>query len=318
MKIFEEIFNHSSLIEKPPILLDIGASGALYPHWKDFAKYSICVAFDPDSREMKQLHSSPTPYKEFYIQNSIVTADKKSECDFYLTKSPYCSSTLKPNIDDSWSISPLFEIEKKVILKAENLSDVLTKRGISKIDWFKTDSQGTDLQIFESLGEETLARALAADFEPGIISSYEEEDKTWEVLKFMDGRNFWMTGMRVLGAEKMPKRSRSLPINLLESLRGGTIASAGWTEMSYLNNGLSDKLELRDYLLLWIFSTVKNQHGFAYEIACMGKDRFNDNIFAKLAIETEKIAAARNKHKIRVTKILRAFNRVKKIFIRPL
>src|SRR3989344_2460419 len=181
MKIFEEIFSHPALTARPPILLDIGASGALYPHWKDFAKYSICIAFDPDSREMKHVHSGLTPYKEFCIHDSIVTADKKSESDFYLTKSPYCSSTLKPNIDDSWSISPLFEIERKVILKAENLKDILEKRGISKIDWFKTDSQGTDLQIFMSLGEETLASTLAADFEPGIISSYENEDKTWEV-----------------------------------------------------------------------------------------------------------------------------------------
>ena len=43
----------------------------------------------------------------------------KKSVGFYLTSSPYCSSSLKPDLANlkEWSFSELFNIEKEVILK---------------------------------------------------------------------------------------------------------------------------------------------------------------------------------------------------------
>jgi hypothetical protein len=40
---------------EPAILFEVGASGGLNPAWSKLAKYSVCVAFDPDDREMYAL-----------------------------------------------------------------------------------------------------------------------------------------------------------------------------------------------------------------------------------------------------------------------
>lgn len=312
MKIFEKIFEREELKNHPPILVDIGASGLLYPAWEKIAKYCVCVAFDPDSREMKHLRFGPSPYKALFIENLIVTPEEKTESDFYLTKSPFCSSILKPAIDKNWSISPLFEIEKKVIFRADNLKNILAARKIDRLDWFKTDSQGTDLAIFKSIGENLIRKTLVADFEPGIIDAYEGEDKTWEIMQFMEKQPFWMNSMKVMGTEKMPNAWAELPPNLTGSLRSGTADSPGWTEMSYLNDGSEKSFGVREYLLLWVFATIKNQHGFAFDLAVKGEKRFSDGIFSELRNETEKIAATIERRKRWTTRILRLTNRFKK------
>ena len=52
MNLIEEILNKEELIKQPPILIDIGASGEINENWKLLAKYSICLAFDPDNRDI--------------------------------------------------------------------------------------------------------------------------------------------------------------------------------------------------------------------------------------------------------------------------
>ncbi|MSU55018.1 MAG: hypothetical protein EXS46_00585 [Candidatus Taylorbacteria bacterium] len=317
MKIFEKIFNHTTLVDRPPVLVDIGASGDLYSHWKEIAKYAICIAFDPDIREMKHLKEGTSPYRELYINNSIVTESENDVSNFYLTASPFCSSTLKPKIDSRWTIAPLFKVENEVKLKTENLKRVIISKNISRIDWFKTDSQGTDLKIFKSLGKDIMEGTLVADFEPGIIEAYENEDKAWEVMQFMEKMDFWMSTMRVIGARKMPLGYEKFNTKLGNSLRSSTIESPGWTEISYINKGNMESFGTREYLLLWVFATIKKQYGFAFEIASNGDKKFNDPIFKDLIDETKIITTKielYNRRTNKGAKIIRMLkNTVKKI-----
>jgi len=50
-KIINNIMNHASLVNQPPVLVDIGASGFLHRKWRSIAKYSVCIAFDADTRD---------------------------------------------------------------------------------------------------------------------------------------------------------------------------------------------------------------------------------------------------------------------------
>ena len=55
--------NHASLKNQPPVLVDIGASGFIHKKWRKIAKYSVCIAFDADTRdfdasEIENKHSS--------------------------------------------------------------------------------------------------------------------------------------------------------------------------------------------------------------------------------------------------------------------
>ena len=44
---------HPEIQKKIPVLIDIGASGTIHEKWETLAKYSVCIAFDADSRDFK-------------------------------------------------------------------------------------------------------------------------------------------------------------------------------------------------------------------------------------------------------------------------
>lgn len=290
-KLFEKILSRKEFIDEPPVLIDIGASGAINKKWKAFAKYSICLAFDADDREFGYAVKENNGYKKLYVFNCIVTDADSDQTDFFLTSSPFCSSVLPPDNKSLkvWSFADKFSIEKKVQLKARSLSSILTELKIEKVDWFKTDSQGTDLRLFLNIDEAIRNKCLAAEFEPGIIDAYLGEDKLFKVFDVMNTNNFWLADMNVKGTQRIsPGELDSISQNKLvkkliaESMK----VSPCWGELTYLNtfNGLFSK---REYLLGWIFSTVMNQHGFSYHLVLKAKELFNDSIFDELAANSK-------------------------------
>ena len=79
-----------------PVLIDIGASGAPPAIWRPIAPHSVYVGFDPDLRDMQQ--TTGQSYSRSIIINEAVAADTgRTHAHFYFTKSPPCSSTLKPD-----------------------------------------------------------------------------------------------------------------------------------------------------------------------------------------------------------------------------
>ena len=119
-KVILKILDEFELKEKPPVLVDIGASEQIHPKWKKIAKYSICLAFDADERDFKFVEKEQDRFKKLLVYNSVALDQDINKSDFYLTKSPYCSSVLQP---DLMSLKPfihsdLFEIVKKVRLNS--------------------------------------------------------------------------------------------------------------------------------------------------------------------------------------------------------
>ena len=92
--------------------MDVGASGTTPEIWNLIARQSLYVGFDPDLREIKELQDGR--FWRAIIVNEAVTDDKNSaEVEFYLTKSPYCSSTLKPDTESlsNFLFADLFLVE---------------------------------------------------------------------------------------------------------------------------------------------------------------------------------------------------------------
>jgi hypothetical protein len=137
------VFEHQSLINHPPVLIDIGASGALPEQWEMLAPYSICVSFDADTRDFVVSESENGKWKKLFSFNRLISTKSSDNVDFYLTKSPYCSSILQPDNEalKPWAFNPLFEVDKVVKLPAVDLHSALKKIGLTYIDWYKTDSQ---------------------------------------------------------------------------------------------------------------------------------------------------------------------------------
>lgn len=297
----DKILSRPEFQTEPPVLVDVGASGELHARWKPFAKYAVCIAFDADDRDFGYVESESSHFRKLYTFNHIVTGSlqtgslqtgAESETDtsnFYLTASPHCSSLLRPRPDliQEYAFAPKFEPTRVVQLKTRSLRSTLDSLKIKQVDWFKTDSQGTDLRLFRNLGDERTQQVLTAEFEPGIASIYDGEDKLYTVLQYMEE-----TGSHWL-AELIPKGSPRITPALLDSFASQPLLkkfvlfslknSAVWGEMTYLNRFDDDTtLTQRNLLLGWVFATTLKQHGFALILTQKAKSRFSDPIFTEM------------------------------------
>ena len=179
-----------------PVLIDVGASGQPPPIWSDIAPQSIYIGFDPDLREIHEDRMSG--FHRSVIINEAVTAEKDaSEINFYLTRSPFCSTTLAPNPEATahWLERDLFEVVARATVRATTIDSVLSRLNISQIDWIKLDTQGTDLRLINSISPDVLSRVMAIDTEPGLIDIYQGEDMFVDVHRNLTGNGFWLSGM---------------------------------------------------------------------------------------------------------------------------
>ncbi len=284
--IFNRILRDPEIVNDPPVLIDIGASEEIHPIWKDIAAASVCIAFDADTRDFNISIKEDKGYKKLYKLNTIVTDKDENQTDFYLTESPYCSSTLLPREKElaDWAFADKFKVTGQTKLNSITLSKALSELGLNKIDWYKSDSQGTDLRLFKSLPDPIRNNVLVAEFEPGFIDSYQGEDKLYQVLQYLDGSDFWLSGMLVKGSKRItPALLNSItPPGLVRKLTEFSMkTSPGWAELCFINN-FNNITSRRDFLLGWLFSSFLGQHGFAFGLAEKGNEKFQDKIFTQL------------------------------------
>ncbi len=286
--IIKKIFEREELQLNPPVLIDIGASETIHKKWKLFSKYAICIAFDADDRDFIVKEEENNNFKKLYTFNCIVSDYDSNSSDFYLTKSPYCSSLLKPNKDglNKLLFAPLFEIEKIKKTKTVALNSILKQLNINSIDWFKSDSQGVDLRLFKNIDEEIRKKIIVAEFEPGFINAYENEDRLYSILEYMDIMDFWISDFIVKGTPKISHTdfyklsSNNLYYKFLKESQ--KIASC-WAEITFINNmELNSNFMIREFLLSWLFAEIEHQHTFALTVAKTGYKKFNDPFFLKL------------------------------------
>jgi FkbM family methyltransferase len=288
MHLIDKILSREEFQTQPPVLLDIGASGGIHFRWKRIARHCVCIAFDPDDREYGYIEKEQGNYKKLYVFNCVVSDTTTGARPFYLTKSPYCSSFLRPLTGKlaPYAYAEKFTVEKELQLPVRSLPDVMKELGLTYLDWFKTDAQGMDLRIFRSLGEEVIGRVKVAEFEPGILDAYEGEDKLHQVLAFMESRPFFLSDFKVKGASRVsPENIRSLTGNpfMQKLLAVSHKKMAGWGELLFLGTfeGV-EKMSLRDYLLTGVLAILNQEYGFALEIAQKAARLYEDPIIAEL------------------------------------
>lgn len=308
MKLIEKVLTHTLLKEKPPVLIDIGASENINKKWKSISKYSICIAFDADERDFSIIDKEDSGFKKLYKINRIVSTNDSNSEKFYLTKSPYCSSSLKPDLSSlsDYTFFDKFTFLSEKTLLSVSLTNILKELNIDYIDWFKSDSQGTDLRLFISLDENISKNVIVAEFEPGIIDAYLSEDKLSDILIKLSEFKFWCADFIVKGSVRMKYdlmnyiSSNNLFKRLVElSLK----TSPGWAELMFFNS-FKEKNSLRDYLLGWVFSITQKHYGFAFELADKARKNFNDPITSEIYSKTKNLIKYRFLNKNLISKLI--------------
>lgn len=275
-----------------PVLVDIGASGAPPKVWEPIARHSIYVGFDPDRRELHDVAEGQYA-RSIIINEAVTSASNQNQVHFYLTQSPYCSSTLPPDTAAlaNYLFSDLFVVESEVFVPASPLNAVIDRLGLQGVDWFKTDSQGTDLRLFQSLKDNLRERVLAIDIEPGLIDAYRGEDLFVDAHRELLRQGFWLSSMDVKGTVRMKRTTLQAMSNHYPKLKDSHIyqsvrPSPGWCEARYLRTleSLAERnAEVRDYVLLWVFALIDRQPGFALDLALEYNRVFgNDDVFLLL------------------------------------
>jgi len=276
------ILRSETFRDRPPVCVDIGASGELPREWRALAPYSVCIAFDADARDFIADDKAPSEWKRLVKLNRLVAETSSEGVDFFLTSSPHCSSRLQPNRPglEPWEFSDLFVVDRQITLPAISLTDAMSGVGIDYIDWFKTDSQGTDLRIFASLPREMIDGIVVADFEPGILDAYYGEDKLYSLMAFMNDRPFFVSDLDVKGTQRIGRDALQSLGQLDRKLIGRLLRkSPGWAEISYLNTFARQGYSKRALLLGWVVSSIKAQHGHALFIAEKGMRDQADPLF---------------------------------------
>ena len=279
------VLRSSTFETRPPVLVDIGASGGLPRKWRLLAPYSVCIAFDADSRDFNEQPTDQRGWRKLWLFNRLVTATSDPAIEFHLTRSPHCSSSLPPDgaALEPWAFRQLFDVDKVTSLPSISLAAAMEAANVQRIDWFKCDSQGTDLRLFRSLPQEVQQAALAADFEPGIIDAYRGEDKLHQLMAYMDSLPFWVADMKIKGSQRIDRHTWDR-LNWIQrrSPKSFFRTSPGWCEITYLNRCEFEPPDERDLLLAWVFATVEQQHGFAATLARRGVEQLRSPIFEEL------------------------------------
>jgi FkbM family methyltransferase len=294
--IINEISNREEIKQQPPVLVDVGASYGINYLWKKIAGFSICIAFDADDRQFEYLEEEKSEFKKLIKVNKIVVHKSENETmDFYLTKSPYCSSLLEPDSSSlsNFHYSDMFEVVDRKRMGVVELPTVLKKMDINYIDWFKIDTQGTDLRLFKSINESIRNKTILLETEPGFIDSYKHEDKIADLLHFMESnKDFFLIDFKVKGALRIPKK---LYDNIYKKSNAGNIPkltmkiAPGWAEVTYMNSFDNSEVNPREFMLAWLFSTFKGHHEIAYVYAHNAIERFgNDSLWNEFVNYSEK------------------------------
>lgn len=265
-----------------PVLLDVGASGEPHPIWQPIASQSVYVGFDADDRAI-----DPTHYTGFHSSRIVpkaVSPDAAEKLIFYLTVSPFCSSTLQPDqasLSD-YLFADIFAVEREATAPATSLGVALAELGLSRVDWFKTDSQGTDLRLFQSLPAGVRDGVLALDIEPGLIDAYVNEDLWIDAHRELTRSGFWLSHLDVRGAVRMRRENLPLLAHFAPGTDDRQVAvavrpSPGWGESRYLRTIdwlLQTSADERAFTLLWAFAGLDGQFGFALDVGAAFEKRF--------------------------------------------
>jgi FkbM family methyltransferase len=288
-----------------PVLIDVGASGQPPPIWSDIAPQSTYIGFDPDLREIHEDRTSR--FLRSVIINEAVTAEAGSEISFYLTKSPFCSTTLAPNPEATahWLEGDLFAVESRATVRATTIDAVLKRLELSRLDWIKLDTQGTDLRLINSISSDVLTRVMAIDTEPGLIDIYRNEDMFVDVHRELTRNGFWLSGMQTGGFVRM-RRSTLEAVRRIDPkiddvyVRRSVRTSPAYLEARYLRTleWLAEKsLSQQEYKLLWVFALADNQLGFALDVSAEFERLFGETD-ASRQLKTATWTLLNNAHRV--------------------
>lgn len=275
------------LVDRPVVLVDVGASGAPPSAWRSIAEEACYLGFDPDARARRE--DDAFGFQRYIMLDRAISDSDDDEATFFLTSSPYCSSMLPPNKEAlaQYSFTDLFTVQETRKVPAVRLSAAVQSVGLPAIDWLKLDSQGKDLDLYLSIEAEMRSDLLAIDIEPGVIAFYDGENTFAAAHDRLIQDGFWLCDAKM---QRYPRVStttrRRLAAHAIDYARlpGAPTALEG-RYLRTLASFTSCPRALHDYARLWLLAAACNQLGFVLDVAVAAAEAHPDDGRAPALLE---------------------------------
>ena len=184
MEFIDRILSLPEFAAQPPVLVEIAASGGTHSAWQALARYSICIAFDPDSRDMQAVHDETPGYRRLHVFPAAAVADdidrgRIPPDAIALLLEPAatrCGGAGRLGLCPACSTSSERSASPACACQRRCESRRLARRLVQ--ERFPGDRPAA----VSKPGRGDLPERLAVEFEPGIIDAYEGEDKLSTVL----------------------------------------------------------------------------------------------------------------------------------------
>jgi FkbM family methyltransferase len=181
-------------------MVDIGCSGPLNTRWNKLLNEINYYGFDPNKEECERLEKDYKPFRSTkFLPYAISGNNGKST--LYKTKSIFCYSLLKPDMDilGRFTFADLFELQGQDEIDAITLDSCPELIDVN-IDILKIDAQGLEKFILSG-STRALESALYVETESGFTPNYIGESTQAEVDMYMREKGFLLFDLTLF---KMP------------------------------------------------------------------------------------------------------------------
>ena len=184
--------DHNILPKEQKIGVDVGACiGETIDYFKD---YDLIYAIEPSPEEFNILKEKYENDKRI-IPIQCAISDKDGEEILNCYENGRFSSFLEFNKDGKFygfceqNVESFDTLKERITVQTMRLDTFMDKYKIDHIDYLKIDTQGTDLKVVQSLGNE-LDKVDTIQMEVQLQELYENSFTKEEVVKYMNDNNF--------------------------------------------------------------------------------------------------------------------------------
>jgi FkbM family methyltransferase len=197
MRAYVRFKKHIRRFDRVPAVCVVGAAGG-FGKWSRLIKFGLAkgIAFEPDPDEHARLQRKYPEQTVF----PYALAEEDTKKTFYITKSPVCSSLLKPLEE---AVAP-YEVSKAFAVRSTGVTDVRAfaslahEHSIEAPDFLQIDVQGAETRVLEGFGD-MLGHVYAVECETHLFPLYEGEEPLADLVAFMRRKGFVLCGLMAQG-----------------------------------------------------------------------------------------------------------------------
>ena len=182
------------------ILIDVGAAFGLPLNLSPLSRLATVCLFEPDQSAARLVEED---LRRRGLTRSRVFPIALSGSDgprtLHVTNAPTGSSLLKPGSEAGLEFTPhdYFFPVREVTVHTRRLDGVLDEAGLARADALKLDTQGTELEILQGLGNRLSDSTLVVEMEIGFPGGYLEQPGFGDIDRLMTDAGFRLFDLRL-------------------------------------------------------------------------------------------------------------------------